>query len=278
MSVEIVNDALKYYDSNNERYNSIRKKIRYVKHAPMEKTDVEGIKLIFYDESKKEIFTSRVEILGKYYNSINAWVWGWSLPTINKSLTNIIVRYNLFDGHSGEGGMTGIIVANNADNIGAKVYGNVFNAVVVGNGIITGTSAGNLNNAEVYNNTFINCFVATNTPLSGPGSGNVAYNNIFHNMSASMNTFTHNYNYFISATGAPSEANRQVSTTNPFVNSSGGNFHLTGATAAGTSLLPPYNGDVDGSVRGSDGVWDRGAYEFGTDAQPPATPKNLHVK
>jgi len=96
MSIEIVNDALRYYDGNNELYKNIRKHMRYVKHAVVNRKDVEGIKLIFYDENMKEIFTSRVEILGKYYSSINVWVWGWSLPSINKSLTSIIRKVFLY--------------------------------------------------------------------------------------------------------------------------------------------------------------------------------------
>jgi hypothetical protein len=109
MSIEIINDALKYYDSNNEIYNSIAKKMKYVKHAPIEKTDIESMKFIFYDENKKELFTSRVEILGKYYNTINAWVWGWGIPYINKALTTIIRKVFLYG--------TDIDVSTNPENV-----------------------------------------------------------------------------------------------------------------------------------------------------------------
>lgn len=96
MSINIVNDALEYYDRNNERFESIKKKVKYVKHAEIDQRDIEGVKLVFYDENKKELFTSRVEILGKYYNTINTWVWGWSLPGIDKSLTSIIRKVFLY--------------------------------------------------------------------------------------------------------------------------------------------------------------------------------------
>lgn len=96
MSVDIVNDALKFYDHNNELYKNIKKKIKYVRHAPMNSTDVESVRLTFYDADQNELFTSRVEILGKYYNSIKTWVWGWSLPGINKSLTSIIRKVFLY--------------------------------------------------------------------------------------------------------------------------------------------------------------------------------------
>lgn len=90
MSVEIIADALKYFDMNNEKYRHIKRQIKYVKGLIGSKTDVEGAKLIFYDSNMNELFISRVEILGKYYNSIHTWAWGWSLPEINKSLTSII--------------------------------------------------------------------------------------------------------------------------------------------------------------------------------------------
>lgn len=96
MSVDIVNDALKYFDGNNDKYKHIKKKIKYVKHAVVNRKDIEGVKLLFFDDDMNEMFTSRVEILGKYYNSINVWVWGWSLPSINKSLTSIIRKVFLY--------------------------------------------------------------------------------------------------------------------------------------------------------------------------------------
>jgi len=51
----------------------------------------------------------------------------------------------------------------------------------------------------------------------------------------------------------------------------GGNFHLTATTSKGAPLASPYDKDPDGKLRGSDGVWDLGAYEFGgiADTQPP---------
>jgi hypothetical protein len=96
MSISIVKDSLEYYDRNNEKYKDLKKKIKYVKHADVDQSDIEGLKLIFYDENKEELFTSRVEILGKYYNTINTWVWGWSLPGIDKSLTSIIRKVFLY--------------------------------------------------------------------------------------------------------------------------------------------------------------------------------------
>jgi len=107
--MNIISDALKYYDGNNEKYTSIKRRIKYMKHADIDQKDVEGVKITFYDENKKELFTSRIEILGKYFNNINTWVWGWSLPTYNKSMSSIIRKVFLYG--------TDIDINNNADII-----------------------------------------------------------------------------------------------------------------------------------------------------------------
>ena len=92
----VMSDALKYYDKNNEKYLNIKKKIKYVKYGVVNEKDIEGLKLIFFDENHVELFTSRVEILAKYYNFNNVWIWGWSLPNIKKSLTSIIRKIFLY--------------------------------------------------------------------------------------------------------------------------------------------------------------------------------------
>jgi len=66
----------------------------------------------------------------------------------------------------------------------------------------------------------------------------------------------------------------------PFVNYAGKDFRLKVATVAGTSLSAPFNLDIIGIARGSDGTWDRGAYEFGgtaTTGTTPAAPTGLKV-
>lgn len=172
-----------------------------------------------------------------------------------------VTRYNLFEGHSGSSCMTGIIVANNADNDYAKVYGNVFNDTYACNGTITGTSQGNLNYAEVYNNTFVNAKTGIST-VNGPGRGNVAYNNLMYNSRDYDGRIITSFN--VSNCTA---ANNLVVMASPFVGSS--DFHLQAGTApinAGRALgIDGYiNVDMDGAIRGADGAWDTGAYEFST--------------
>ena len=96
MSSNIVKDALKYYDTNNEKYNNIRKRMKYIKPI---KTNINGInsfKYIFYDKDMNELFSSRIEILARSYNKINTWIWGWGIPIIDKSYTTIIRKVFLY--------------------------------------------------------------------------------------------------------------------------------------------------------------------------------------
>lgn len=59
------------------------------------------------------------------------------------------------------------------------------------------------------------------------------------------------------------EATKQVLDAEPFVDAAAGDLRLTGPTAAGQELDPPFQVDLLGAARGADGTWDRGAYEYG---------------
>jgi hypothetical protein len=103
---------------------------------------------------------------------------------------------------------------------------------------------------------------------------------------------THDYNSFYSMTDwetfqdlapglASSEPNGQLFTSSPFTSYSTGNLMLRAATSTGKTLQSPYNVDMLGNIRGADGVWDRGAFEYQSGiVPPPATPTaptNLRV-
>jgi len=189
--------------------------------------------------------------------------------------SGFIARYNIFKGSPGG---TGTIVANNSNNTGAKIYGNVFNDLHNGNGIITGTSVAQLINAVVYNNTFLNCSGGNPIGGTGQGSGNLAYNNLIYNSAAGLGGgFTSDYNAYFSTTGSPSETHKQTGSSNPFVNSAGGDYHLISATTAGKALPSPYNTDMNGNTRGADGVWDRGAFEFTSGGRIPSPPSIMGI-
>ena len=209
-------------------------------------------------------------MLNGYSSSANHGEW---INPNERDLSGFIFRYNWIDGSSGSAGMTAWIVANNANLSNADIYGNLFTNAYVGNGVIS-DNHGSLINVKVYNNTFANGYVATCTPLqAGFTSGNsaTAYNNLFYNMSGSgctaahINFNTHDYNEVLGSSN-DSETHIVTGSANPFVAAGYGDwrdYKLKAATPAGMTLSSPYNIDVDGNVRGSDGTWDRGAFEFG---------------
>jgi hypothetical protein len=149
-----------------------------------------------------------------------------------------------------------------------------------GDGIITGVHY-TLSGA-VYNNTFINCDNGYgNGVWIGHDVSATVQNNLIANSVAGIGSrFTGkiDYNAYFNTTNTPSEPNRQIIAGNPFVNLPGGNFRLSSGTSAGLPLSSMYSNDVDGKIRGSDGTWDRGAFEFGGSETILNPPKNLIIK
>jgi len=156
---------------------------------------------------------------------------------------NLIFRYNICYLNAAEG----FFVREDSDNL--QVYGNLFYdsqyAISVKSGIV-GT------NWRIYNNTVADCSAGINiseTTQTGEMANNLAYNSGFSNSSPGL-TETTNIN----------------TSTDPFVNLAGKDFHLAAASApinAGTDLGVNYHTDLDGNVFGADGTWDVGAYEYG---------------
>ena len=203
----------------------------------------------------------------------------WSKEAIRGQVhcKNAIVRYSIFEDachYPPEGNAcTGEIAAwdgaaGSMDHW--QVYGNVFyktgnqtylntDAVVwVGDTVGPGPPT---SNSVAYNNTIVGIKNGYSAAIKFVGSGNVCRNNLWYDTHAN------------SGCTASSASNNVKASTNPFVNYTGGNFHLSGATADGTTLAAPYHVDMDGVTRGSDGTWDLGAYEFGGTAPPTTRPK-----
>ena len=202
------------------------------------------------------------------------------------SVGDVTFRNNLFTDIQSTGG----IMWDNSSNNSARlnVYGNVFYKPAgaswgQANGVIGGWTGGGgeqFRNASVYNNTFVNVDQQSLSTFPNIASGNVAYNNLFYNSSSpDFSKFaTHDYNHFINAGGNHSEANGTAAASgDPFVNLAGLDFRLKAATAAGMNLQAPLNVDPLGKTRGSDGTFDRGAFEYGGAAGLSA-PTNLQVK
>lgn len=206
---------------------------------------------------------------------------GWSKESVRGqiAMSNWAIRHNIFkDSCQGNpadptaGACTGIIALFDGgpwDN--TKIYGNVFwntNSVSVQDAIIViGGTSETPTGGEIYNNTFAGIRNGALTILTRGSAA--CRNNLAYDLGPSGTTTLG----FTCSAGA---SNNSTVGSNPFVNYSGGNFHLSAATAAGISLSSPYNVDMDGNTRGSDGVWDLGAYEFNS-GSPPSEPINFRL-
>lgn len=189
---------------------------------------------------------------------------------------NWVFRYNWIDdcesaiclgcGHAGHNGTM--------DNF--QIYGNIFSGNSNSTGIAGGLNSndsGTFSDMKFYNNTmYANAGIAESSFVNLRGSGNVAYNNLYHSTDAGFSIATHDYNYFYDAGGTYAESNGQSGSSGILANPASDDFTLTGATDAGTTLNSPYNQDMTGAMRGADGIWDRGAYEYESgDTTPKAS-------
>jgi hypothetical protein len=207
---------------------------------------------------------------------------GHGEPLSDMSSENVILRYNVWEDPEG----TGVIVTRTGPNTvridNWEIYGNViwwtpsYNEEGVSAFVQIGSA---LWNTKIYNNIIYNgkglyqgVRVFSGGSYEGTTTQNVdikVYNNLWwncpnvdHGGTVGSGLVT-DYNFYYNSPPNAGEPHQQIWTGgNIFVNPSAGNFHLNQATAAGITLPSPYNKDKDGNTRGSDGVWDRGAYEY----------------
>ena len=208
-----------------------------------------------------------------------------------------IVRHNVWKDIQGTAFIT-MIGGNNVDQTAWEIYGNVFyhtpgygGAVsksyecIQSNNPATKTLCDGL---KFYNNSIVNVSGLSNglscRVEAGQASCNntVVENNLWYGGSnpIQFGITTVAYNQYEDVTptyAAGSSAGTSEIVQDPgsnlFVNWASGDFHLTGATTAGLTQGSPYNIDPDAVTRGTDGVWDRGAYEFissVSDTTPPS--------
>lgn len=213
----------------------------------------------------------------------------------SRQVSNVTVRYNhILDWKSTGGLMFGGVVSSVAKSISQNlyIYGNVFEWTknwgnTANNGAIGSWSHSwmGIQTARIYNNTFVN--ITDSNPSDAASIfpiGNltdvIVQNNLFYNANPRAIKGSHNYNWFNS--DSHGETGAQVSTSNPFMNYSGKDYRLAAPTQNVNALASPFNMDMFGAARGKDGIWDRGAYEFGaatTTVKPvPAVPTSLTVK
>jgi hypothetical protein len=181
------------------------------------------------------------------------------------------VRYNRFwnssqtDPHDGTSGITAEI--GSWDYTGAcsgwQIYGNWFfnqfsggrNALIVVGGDSGGWSGSNgtdgCDGTVVYNNTVAGIAeAAVFSMITLNGTSTVLRNTLW---CQSVDTDT---------TADTTSDNDICSGTSIFVDYANRDYRLSGATGAGFTLGSPFNLDVLGVMRGGDGTWDVGAYEY----------------
>ena len=165
-----------------------------------------------------------------------------------------------------------------------EIYGNVFfwdsafaalSTTFIGDGIVGFFGETFTGHFYFYNNTI----VGINSPVGNvdnggfygipvSGSSLQVYNNVWYNcidieaLGSSGNDVDYN-SYYVYNNGNDTSAHKVSSSSgNPFIGLSTNNFQLSADTAAGITLPAPYNNDMLGNIRGADGTWDRGAYQF----------------
>jgi hypothetical protein len=177
--------------------------------------------------------------------------------------TNITFRYNEVVNNQVEG-----ILSDAAATW--DVYGNIIHDPFVTGGNVSRFFEAQNSTVTVheYNNTFVGySFLVNNTANSGTlSSSSVSNNNIYIN-SATPGLATNDFDAFNGSTGG--ETHGQNIATTIFVNFSAGTvagYALASDTAAGTTLSSPFNNDINGTVRGVNGIWDRGYFQRATSA------------
>jgi hypothetical protein len=196
--------------------------------------------------------------------------------------TNFTIRYNFIED------VVGSYAFGSHDPLinGYYIYGNIFHWTFepfFGNGLVGCLSCcGSISNLRFYNNTLSGAFALDVGNIGFGilrGSSNQAYNNIWHRSTGTgfahgWGGTTHSNNTFFNGSGGA----EQNLSGNPFVNLATRNFSLLASTSAATAFPSPFNSDMVGRTRGTDGIWDRGALEFGgVVPTPPIAPTNLRI-
>lgn len=187
-------------------------------------------------------------------------------------------RFNVWRNSGGSN--TGVIVIKDSVQNHFDIYGNLFYTTNycrywVSNGIITDSTGDSTTYARVYNNTFMpharaDCSSDGITISWDVSTGNEFRNNIVFNNGA-LETVSRSNNLYDTSSLASGETGGQYWSSGEnglFINPSGRDYRLRTATNAGTTYGSPFNVDAYGVIRGGDGNWDRGAYEYDDGGTP----------
>jgi hypothetical protein len=155
------------------------------------------------------------------------------------------------------------------------IYGNIWHSPLTISGVARvleadGAVTQTIGPFYIYNNTFVNITYAiygVNPSTVTYNSASQARNNIYWNCGSTTPPFNDNgYNYGSSSTSGTGSINGSGQT--PFVSLSAKDYHIVSNISSvlprnkGAALTSPFDIDLGGNIRGADGAWDIGAYEF----------------
>ncbi|MFZ5519255.1 MAG: hypothetical protein ACOY90_21670 [Candidatus Zhuqueibacterota bacterium] len=197
------------------------------------------------------------------------------------SLTSYItIRYNIFRNCRG----TGYIVPLDNNHHHWYVFGNLFYTTNLdrygsSSGLFGDTTGDECDYMYFYNNTVIDQGAMNNgvdfhkiNPIEI-----CSFNNLFYNATSGdfFNNGENDYNLYDDLEAANSLENGQYwpsEQSDLFIDYLKDDFQLNSSTESGKILPDEYKLDMNGNVRGADGNWDRGAFEYDTQK---VTPKNF---
>jgi hypothetical protein len=189
--------------------------------------------------------------------------------------TNTIFRYNTVSNSVGDG-----VFYSYGYSTGEYWYGNEFinwSQYIFSLRMTSDTGGGSYGAFYIFNNTFSDYsggaydgafFIGTNA-----SSSSLIENNIFDTVAGSDQTSsggfpgaTLDYNYYVSGM-TKDGGSHSLTGARPFINYSGGNLQLvagSGPINKGVALATDgyINMDMLGNIRGADGAWDIGAFEY----------------
>lgn len=252
----------------------------YFHHAPGYALYVGG-----YDPNPGGLVQNQWKIRNNYFYMLGGggsddhhWELMWLMNVDNSDIAN-----NVVEDVVGSAGQTGWVMIAKANNL--NVYGNLFYCtdaacIVGGNGVVATWSADAYKNdsVRIYNNTFaklrgvFNDFGIRFTHNSVADTNIIVKNNLYCNARFSWSGVTSQSNEACGCGQVCKGTNPQTNiSTASFANYSAANFRLNAATsAADTSIGTQFGIDMDGRTRGADGVWDRGAFEYGITLGAPS--------
>lgn len=180
-----------------------------------------------------------------------------------------IIRYSKF--HKGPGGNAvgeGIFFEQSGGASNWKIYGNLFYDIN-GSGLKAIEITSDVPNLKIWNNTFDNVGSLIYAQVS-PGTGSEFRNNLIYASGSGWSFGT-------------SSNNLQITSGAVFVNRTTKDYHIVDTIGtgyprnAGVNLSGQFSQDMDGTKYGQDGVWDIGAYEYGSSNATLAPPVDLRI-